>query len=68
MSNATIYKQTTEKIRFWTDSHSRRFELLATYSPNEDGDTWAEYRNTVTGETYSCRLEAFTSRFSPMPD
>lgn len=68
MSNATIYRQTTEKIRFWTDSYNRRFEVMGTYSPNEDNDTWIEYRNTTTGDTYNCRLEAFTSRFNPLPD
>ena len=63
-----IYRQTREKIRYWTDAHSRRFEILGTYSPNEDNDTWVEYRNQMTGETYNCRLEAFTSRFTPLPD
>ena len=51
----------------WTDSYSNRFEVLATYSPNEDNDTWVEYRNMATGQEYCCRLEAFQSRFHPQP-
>lgn len=76
--HSPIYRQTKEKIRFWTDTHGRRFEVLSIWRANEqvvdDDDTtgqddmWIDYRNQTTGETYSCRLEAFTSRFTPLPD
>jgi hypothetical protein len=75
----TAYKQTQLKFKLWTDTHGRRFEVLGTYTPNEQiveeddedapkPDVWIEYRNQTTGDTYNCRLEAFTSRFHPIPD
>ena len=67
----TAYKQThlnPKTTRHWSGTDGRKFELLAVYSPNEDTDTWVEYRNTATGETYTCRQEAFTSRYKPQAD
>jgi hypothetical protein len=32
-----------------------------------DGDPWVSYINTQTKESYSCRQEAFLSRFSLLP-
>lgn len=66
----TVYRQAqgSTRIKYWGTPTGRKFELLATYSPNEDNDVWVEYRNTTTGETYTCRMEAFTSRYTPLPD
>lgn len=67
----TVYKQqhtNPQLIKHWHTGDGRKFELLATYSPNEDNDVWVEYRNTTTGETYTCRQAAFTQRYSPLPD
>ena len=65
----TIYRQEPAKpIRFWGDANGHKFELLATYVPNEDNDPWVEYQNTLTGQAYTCRQEAFESRFQPLPD
>jgi hypothetical protein len=54
--------------KYYTDSHGKRFEVLAVWSPNEEPDTWVRYVNTGTGNDYTCRLEAFLSRFSALPD
>jgi hypothetical protein len=34
----------------------------------KDEDPWVTYINTQTKESYSCRQEAFLSRFSPLPN
>ena len=41
-------------------------EVLATWMPNEEPDAWVKYRNTLTGQEYECRLEAFRSRYTPL--
>jgi hypothetical protein len=46
---------------------SGEFRVLAISYPNEEPDAWIEYANTLTGQVYSARLEAFTSRFHPLP-
>jgi hypothetical protein len=33
----------------------------------KDGDPWVSYINIRTNESYSCRQEAFLSRFSLLP-
>jgi hypothetical protein len=33
----------------------------------KDNDPWVAYINTQTKESYSCRQEAFLSRFSLLP-
>jgi hypothetical protein len=33
-----------------------------------DTDPWVTYINTQTEQEYSCRQEAFLSRFSPLPN
>jgi hypothetical protein len=33
----------------------------------KDGDPWVSYTNTQTLQEYSCRQEAFLSRFSLLP-
>jgi hypothetical protein len=67
---STITGQTRpNKHRYWTDDTGRKFELLNVYSPREDiEDQWVEYQNRTTGDTYSCREEAFRARFRPLPD
>jgi len=34
----------------------------------QEDDAWVAYTNTQTGQEYTCRLEAFRSRFSPIAD
>ena len=53
--------------KYYTDGHGKRFEVLAVWSPNEEPDTWVRYVNTATGSDYTCRLEAFLSRFFETP-
>jgi hypothetical protein len=50
----------------YTSSDHMQFKVIATYSPNEDNDTWVEYANVLTNQVYTCRLEAFLSRFRPI--
>ena len=67
----SVYKQqhtNPKMIKNWTSSDGRKFELLAAYSPNEDNDVWVDYRNVQTGDTYNCRQDAFTSRYTPLPE
>lgn len=52
----------------WLSPDHREFTLLATYTPNDATDPWAQYKNTLTGQEYTCRLEAFLARFQPQLD
>lgn len=59
---------TTRTINHYGDSQGNKFEVIALFNPNEDNDTWIEYKNTKTNQTYTCRFEAFESRFHPLVD
>jgi hypothetical protein len=51
----------------WRGSDNRaEFTILAVWNPNEEHDPWVRYRNQDDSE-FTCRLEAFLARFSPMP-
>lgn len=43
---------------------AEEFETIAIYTPNEEPDAWISYASCRTKVEYSCRLEAFLSRFS----
>ncbi len=45
----------------------KKFDLIATYCPNEESDPWVKYMNVDTKQEYTCRKEAFESRFSKLP-
>ena len=52
----------------WAGVNTREeFTVLAVWNPNEENDPWVRYRNQDDRE-YTCRLEAFTSRFSSLPN
>jgi hypothetical protein len=51
----------------WTSTSGEVFTVNALYSPNEENDPWVHYTNEA-GDPFSCRAEAFTSRFSPLVD
>jgi hypothetical protein len=52
----------------WAGSNNREeFTVLAVWNPNEENDPWIRYRNQDDSE-FTCRLEAFLSRFSKLPD
>lgn len=57
-----------EKIKRWTDTNGHVFKLEAIWNPNEEYDVWARYTREDTGQEYTCRLEAFRSRFIPLVD
>lgn len=51
----------------WAGTNSREvFTLLAVWNPNEEYDPWVKY--CKDDEEFTCRLEAFLSRFSKIPD
>jgi len=60
-------RETPKQTRY-TGTDRREFLVICTWSPNEEPDTWVEYKNKATGQVYTCRLEAFLGRFSPLVD
>ena len=54
--------------RYVGSDYSQTFRVLAVYSPNEDNDTWVEYLQESTQQRYTCRLEAFFTRFTRLID
>lgn len=54
--------------KYWAGPTGQEFELLAVWNPNEEPDPWARYRDILEDREFTCRLEAFLSRFSPRPD
>ena len=55
--------------KYWVGTDSKQeFEVLSVWCPNEEPDSWVRYRNILEDREYTCRLEAFTSRFRPIPD
>ena len=57
-----------EQVKRWSDAYGHEFTLLRVWCPNEEPDAWAEYINSDTGQVYTCRMEAFRTRFNPLPD
>jgi hypothetical protein len=57
----------TQQTRY-ASADRREFLLLRTWCSNEEPDAWVEYTDTTSGQYYTCRLEAFLSRFSPLVD
>jgi hypothetical protein len=50
----------------WACSNNRdAFTVLAVWNPNEENDPWIKYCNQDDSE-FTCRLEAFLSRFLPL--
>jgi hypothetical protein len=54
--------------KFYTSADGKRFEVITVWSPNEENDPWVRYFNRATGDDYTCRLEAFLSRFTETPE
>ena len=50
----------------WTSVDYKEFEILDLTALEDDA--WVTYRNTATGQEYSCRLEAFRHRFTAQLD
>jgi len=52
----------------WAGVNTRdEFTVLAVWNPNEEPDPWVRYSSQDDREL-TCRLEAFLSRFSKLPD
>lgn len=54
--------------KYWSDNNGQEFEVLAVWSPNAEPDPWVRYRDILEDREYTCRLQAFESRFRPIPD
>jgi hypothetical protein len=54
---------TIETPLYYEDVSGNEFVVLAVYNPNEEPDPWVRYENIQTEQEYTCRLEAFQSRF-----
>ena len=54
--------------KYWSTTQGHEFELLSVYTPFEEVDEWARYRDILNDNVYTCRLEAFLARFRPQPD
>jgi hypothetical protein len=61
------YTHTREVTRF-SSPNGITFKIIAKFNPNEEDDPWVKYINESTNQEYSCRLEAFLARFSPIVD
>lgn len=48
-------------------SDGRGKVFIITGTSLKDNDPWVAYKNTQTEQEYTCRQEAFSSRFSPLP-
>jgi hypothetical protein len=55
-----------ELKKLYTDGNGKVFTIVGTSL--RDNDPWVAYKNTQTEQEYSCRQEAFLSRFFPLPD
>jgi hypothetical protein len=52
----------------WVGSTTREeFTVLAVWNPNEENDPWIKY-SSLDDREFTCRLEAFLSRFSKLPE
>lgn len=51
--------------KLYSSGTGRTFRILGLELRNND--PWVIYTNTQTLQEYSCRQEAFLSRFSPLP-
>lgn len=52
--------------QLWTTADAKQFKI--TDLTCQEDDAWVAYTNSQTGQEYTCRLEAFRSRFSPQAD
>lgn len=52
--------------QIYTDNNRNNF--IVTALEVKDTDPWVYYSNTQTQQAYSCRQEAFLSRFSLCPE
>jgi hypothetical protein len=52
-------------LDLFSDGKSNTFQVVGLEL--KDADPWVVYINTQTKESYSCRQEAFLSRFSLLP-
>jgi len=54
--------------KYWAGAQGHEYELIAIWCHDEEPDPWARYRDILNDREYTCRFEAFESRFSPRPD
>lgn len=54
--------------RYHAGYNSQDLVMEITSLENPIGDPWVSFKNVKTGQEYSCRLEAFLHRYTPMID
>jgi gentisate 1,2-dioxygenase len=54
--------------KYYMSADGKRFEVLSVWSPDDESGTMVRYVNNATGDDYTCRLEAFLSRFTETPN
>ena len=59
--------QRPNQIRRWR-GQDQEMHVVAIWNPNEEPDAWIRYRNSRTQQEYTCRLEAFLSRYTPIEE
>lgn len=52
----------------YRSAEGKVFKIKAVFNKNDENDPWVEYFNIETLQEYSCRQEAFLSRFSLLPE
>ena len=57
-----------QEVKQYAATDGTVFDVIAIYNPNEEDDTWIKYQNSQTKQEYTCRFEAFQSRFHPLLD
>jgi len=57
-------KNMPKKGQVYRGTDSEEFEIMGTFLPNEEPDTWISYTSRRTLVEYTCRLEAFMGRFT----
>ena len=52
----------------YTSHEGKVFKIKGVYTKDDESDPWVDYVNIKTLQEYSCRQEAFLSRFSQLPE
>jgi hypothetical protein len=51
----------------WAGAARQQFRVVAIWTPHDQQDPWVRYTG-VDSREYTCRLEAFCARFTPLPN
>lgn len=54
--------------KYHTINNTKDIFMEITDLTEPNGDSWVGFKNIESGQTYSCRLEAFLARYRPVAD